>query len=83
MNIVKLHLFSWANMKGNNGELVLAPICSIHPSTPVYVSPSVDKKDVVVTCKGGGPDHLLNTCSLEEFEQERAEARRQLDQQAV
>ena len=83
MNIVKLHLFSWANMKADNGELVLTPICPKNPSTPVYINPTVDNTGVVVTCRGGDDNHVLNMCSREEFEQEKAEAKQELDQQAV
>jgi len=67
MQTCKLYLFTWSNEGG-----VLRPMCPSHPKVGAHVEKTVDDQ-VMVTCPEQGT-HLLNMCSLKDFESERSEA---------
>jgi len=73
----KLPLFTWAYVIPDPpGEPALSPICTDHPEFKVFRTYYGD--DITIVCKMGF-EHVVGTCSIADFEREKAQAKAVLD----
>ena len=73
----KLPLFTWAYVIPDPpGDPVLTPICAAHPESKVFWTHYGD--DITIVCKLG-VEHVIGTCTIADFESEKAQAKAVLD----